>query len=182
MRYATFKSNGGLMQGFNGAERNAIPVWYSHGGEQFRREWFADETPDGPRINHTGWFCDVHQEETARGIVARLPHGRYIAGYWMSVNGERVYYPTLFDSARDAAMSADGLAERLAENEREYSERWNAANKLSDGIDSALNRLRECLALRNNACFTALREEAHELMSSIRADRETLATEYKGMI
>lgn len=180
VRYATFDSCDGqsLHQGLNGKE----PIWYSQGGEQFRREWFCDEVPDGPRINHTGWFCDPDQDSKARGIVALLPHGRFIAGLVYTMNDERVYYGTLYDTARDAALSADASARVYAEEESAYQEKWQAARALEEDNETCFQRLRECLALRNNPCFAALRDEARELMETIRANRETLATEYKGVL
>ena len=179
VRYATFGSDGrGLYQGQNGDE----PVWYTQGGEQFRREWFCDELPDGPRIDHTGWFCDEYQEERARGIVALLPHGRFIAGYWMSMNDERVYFGTVYDNGRDAALAADEHARVIAEQETEYSARYNAASKLADDIESGKERLRECLALRNDGRFEPLREEARGLIRNIRDKQQKLETDYKGVL
>ena len=180
VRYATFGSDGrGLYQGQNGDE----PVWYTQGGEQFRREWFCDELPDGPRIDHTGWFCDEYQEERARGIVALLPHGRFIAGYWMSMNDERVYFGTVYDNGRDAALAADEHARVIAEQETEYSARYNAASKLADDIESGKERLRECVALRNHPRFEGrMREEARELIDTIRDKQQKLETDYKGVL
>lgn len=180
MRYATFKdqSGAGLCQSYTKDGQS----WYTQNGAQFRREWFCDEVPNGPRIDHTGWYCDAYGEKMARGIVALLPHGRFIAGYWMSGNDERVYFGEIFDAARDAALMADEHARVISEQEAEHNERFNAAQKLEDENEQAFNRLRECLALRNNACFTALRDEARELIETIKGNRETLATEYKGVL
>lgn len=167
----------GLCAGFN----EKTPIWAIHGREYFRAEQFADAV-DGVRIRHTGWFTDVDCSETARGIIARLPQGRILAGYVLSMNDERVYFPEIFDDPADAARAADGHAERLAESEREYSERFNAADALQSKIDTNLQRLRECVALRHRRCMEYVRDEISNLIESIRNDRETLATEYKGVL
>jgi signal transduction histidine kinase len=95
------------------------PVWYAHVGDTFRDE----------RDAHTivsslgrGWFTDGFCDETAIGIVARLTHSRFIAGYRWTLNDERVYFPDIFDDEEDAACMADGHAEAYAEQSREYEE------------------------------------------------------------
>lgn len=104
--------------------------WYAHTGPQFRDECFADEMTDSP-IDHTGWHTMANGETfkdgtgLARGIVARLPHGRFIAGYWWGDNGERVYFPEVHTCPRDAARAADSHAETFADSAREDSERFN---------------------------------------------------------
>jgi hypothetical protein len=172
-------------QGFNGAnELNRVPVWFAHTGEQFRDERFADECDEAPRYvkDNRGWFSDNDQNATMRGIVARLTHGRFIAGYHWSENGERVYFQDVFDSEYDACKAADSHAESIAESEREYNAHWQAARDLENENESTLQRLRECLALRNNACFTALRDEARDLMETIRKNRATLATDFADVL
>lgn len=171
-----------LSQGFNTCQYTGkkTPIWYCHTGPAFPREMFADEFSEYGRalIEHTGWFADVGCSNIIRGIVVRLPHGRYLAGYYQSDNDERVYYPEIYDCIRDAVYAADRHAESIAEIEREYSERWNAAQELEYECEEKVNRLRECLALRNNPCFTRLRDEANNLIERIREIREILKTEY----
>lgn len=157
------------------------PIYYTHCGQQFPREIFADEyhTECGTQlVEHTGWFADAYCSNTVRGLVVALPHGRFMAGYYQSDNGERVYYPEIYDCIRDAVYAADGHAEDQAEIEREYSERWNAARELEEEIEEKVNRLRECIALRNNPCFNHLRSEVYDLIERIREIRESLKTEY----
>lgn len=154
-----------------------VPVHYSHCGPEFHREYWADEIRDAA-IRHTGWYADIHQHEIYRGIVVALPHGRFLAGYYMSETGERVYFPTVYDDACIAAWDADGWAEYFANVSQEYSQRWHDARKIEDAIESKKGRLLECLALRNRACFRHLREEARSLIAEIRALREELMTEY----
>ncbi len=96
--------------------------WVSHDGPLFGREWYCDETPDGPRIDHTGWFCDDYQDSKLRGIVAYLGGSRWLAGYENSDSGERVYFAAIHDCVRDAAYAADSEAEQAAGEERESRE------------------------------------------------------------
>lgn len=176
-----------LSQGLNTCQYTGkkTPVWYCHTGPAFPREMFADEIIGNhgrPLVEHTGWFADVDCSNKIRGLVVRFPHGRYMAGYYQSDNGERVYYPEIYDCIRDAVYAADGHAESLAEIEREYSERWNAARDMEDKLQGNIERLRECLALRNNRCFTRVRNEISGLVENIRSARESLKTEYAGVL
>jgi hypothetical protein len=166
------------------------PVWVSHAGPEFRREFFCDESSE-VRINHTGWFTDDMQCDKARGIVARLPHGRFLAGYWLSMNDERVYFPEVHDNERDAAYAADEHARVIGEQESEYHAKWQEARDLECSIEAATDRIKELRRIHSRfACnpdidaadtryCAHLREEVQELCAAIRADRETLATEFK---
>lgn len=166
-----------MSRGFNDGK---TPVWCAHTGEQFRNERFCDDVSEA-RIGHTGWFCDVDQGNKARGIVGMLTHGRYIAG-WMSDNDERVYFDEVFDNEVDAARMADEHARVIAEQESEYNARFHAAQNLETDIDDSFTRLRECLVLRNVACMEYVRDEARGLIECIRSNRETLKTDYAGVL
>lgn len=175
VRYSGFHnaaaSCGRLSRGLNGDR----PVWYAHRGRQFPREQYADEIVN---LRHTGWFTDDDGYETCRGLVVSLPHGRYLAGYELSDNGERVYFSDIYVDVNDAAYAADSEAENIADVEREYDQRYREAYALDDELQDAGERLRECLALRNNPCFRHLRKEAASLIELIREKRETLKTDY----
>ena len=166
---------GDLSQGFN-TENAGSPfekkraIWYTHTGPKFRGERFADEVDGGP--DHTGWFTDK-----VRGIVGRLSHGRFIAGYHNSDNDERVYFGDVYTDESEAASAADSEAESLAEVEREYSERWRAAQRLNDKAEECVERLRAYLSARNDK-RTAARELAECEIASIRSIREELANDY----
>lgn len=97
--------------------------WYCHTGEQFRAECDAHELV---RSLPRGWFTDADCTDTAIGIVGRLPHGRFIAGYRWTSNDERVYFAQLYDDADEAARAADSHAERFAETARDYDELFQA--------------------------------------------------------
>jgi hypothetical protein len=177
----------GLNQGFNSHAfgngpqvGDKEPVWYCHAGACFRGEQFSDECDEAPRYvrDHKGWYSDTDASETVRGIVARLPHGRFIAGYYWSNNDERVYFQTVYDNECDAAIAANAHAEKYAEICREDNEQYEAAQKLERDIESHFARLRECLALRHRACMEYVRDEARDLIEKIREARETLKTDY----
>lgn len=93
--------------------------------QPFSRWTWADQVA-GAGIRHTGWFTDGQQNETIRGIVARLPHGLFMAGWSMGEGMASEVDATVFDSEVYAAFVADSMAERAAENEREYQEREEA--------------------------------------------------------
>src|SRR5215208_2474779 len=99
------KAHGTLDQG---KQKDGSPIWYTHTGEYFRNELDAH---DIVRSLPRGWFTDTDCSETAIGIVAALPHGRFLAGYRWTSNGERVYFPEVFTDAEDAASAADTYAE-----------------------------------------------------------------------
>lgn len=162
---------GGLSQGLN----DGNPVYYTHTGPQFRNERFADEIDNS---QDRGWYTDTDRNELARGIVGRLTHGRCIAGYHWSSNGERVYFPEVFTDTDDAAQAANEHARVFAEAAFEDSERFDAARELEEENETALQRLRECLVLRHKACMRYVRDEISELIDGIREKRETLRTDY----
>ena len=172
MRYATFKSSVGLSQG----RQFGASVWYAHDGEQFPREVYADACLSG--IRHEGWFTDSYQDEKARGIVVRLPHGKFLAGYEWSANGERVYFPEIFDSETDAAHQADGHAESFADACREHDAKYREAQNLQTEAEDMAHQLAEKLALRNDPRFPDAREEARELLTELRDLRQRLRDEF----
>ena len=162
VRYATLTQPGHLAQGMNGG----APVWYAHTGAAFPREEYADECYRG--IRHKGWFTDTYQEEKARGIVVRLPHGKFLAGCEWSANGERVYFPEVFVDEKDAARRADSHAESFADACREHDAKDREAQKLQDEAGDMAHQLAEKLALRNDPRFPNAREEARELLTELR--------------
>lgn len=89
-------------------------------GQPFTRWQWCDEV-DGVRIDHTGWLTDEYGDgERIRGLVAALPHGRFLAGWSMGEGMASTVEADLYDTAKDAAYAADSMAERAAEDEREY--------------------------------------------------------------
>lgn len=164
-----------------GKQSDGTPIWYTHCGAEFRDEFCDEIEVNGYKlIDHQGWYTDGdYASETARGIVVRLPHGRFLAGYYLSMNGERVYFPRVYDELRDAIYAADEHARRIGEQESEYQNRWNAARRIEDEIAGKLARLSECLALRHKPAFRArMRREIQALIAAIRDKRDELKADY----
>lgn len=161
----------GLSQGFNGSGRYAAPVWYCHSGAQFRDERYADECENGP--DHRGWFTDSGCFEKARGVVGRLTHGRFIAGYEWSANGERVYFSEVFTEESDAANAADGHAESFAEDAREDNERFEAMTLAELDTEEKLSEVQKAFALRHRAKFGG-HDRVREAIEALREAREVL--------
>jgi len=184
IRGATYKNVasyvGILDRGFNTIDGRKHEVAYTFCGPYFDREYYIDELPDSP-ISHRGWYTDNDGRATARGIVAMLSRGRFLAGYKWSDNGERVYFLTVETDLRDAIRAADYYANKFAESEREYRQRYDEAREIACEIEESMERLRECIALRNNPCFVKLRNEAREIIGRIHDMRKTLRTEYAGI-
>lgn len=168
------------------------PVFYCEPGS-IHGERFAHEVMTLGRSRHTGWYTNSHGEYfkdghgLCRGVVVSFnprpgfPDGWHIAGY--NMNGDMcTYYPDVYADAEEAAHAADSYAEKMAEDEREYQDKWEAARELSESIDEAFTRLRECLALRNKPCFARLRDEARDLIETIREKRETMANDYADFV
>lgn len=168
---------GKLCQGRNDDK----PIWYTTSGPFFDRECFVDEImEDGcrPPVDHRGWFADEGCSRTIRGLIVRLSHGRYMAGTYSNDNDGWTYYPGIYDCWREAAYAADEYARKEAEAERYWDVHCIEAQGCQDEHEQTLARLRECLALRNNPCFTHLRDEVQSLVETLRDTREKLKTEY----
>lgn len=172
---------GTLDRGFNIINGRKRDIAYTFCGPYFAREYYVDELPDSP-IDHRGWYTDDDGRAKARGIVAMLPHGRFLAGYKWTDNGERVYFLTVETDLRDAIRAADYYAEMFAESERENQQRYDEAQEIVNAIENKITRLRECLALRNKPCFAKLRDEAREIIGRIRDMRKTLKSDYADVL
>lgn len=150
--------------------------YHSHAGiDGLRRVEYADDI-SGAGIRHRGWFCDEDQDQTIRGIVVRLTHGRMLVGWSM---GEGMYASIecdeIFTDEIEAAQRADELAESAAESEREYQTRWRAAQELSDAAQEAQEQIRRLWSARHNE---AVRELICACIVTARDSREQLINEY----
>jgi hypothetical protein len=88
-----------------------------------RWDW-ADEV--APRsVKHQGWYIDASQpDETLRGLVMRLPHGRGFLAGWSFGEGMASDISTdIYSDIKEAAIAADDAARDAAERERDYQER-----------------------------------------------------------
>lgn len=155
VRFATLRSDTGFGQGSD----DKTAIWHTQSGaDYFRAVRYADEVYRG--ITHIGWFTDADEhggKETARGIVASLSHGRFIAGYELSMNDERVYFAQVFTNETDAARMADEHARVIGEQESEYQSQWREGNKLDSLIDEKLadvrelhEKMRRCIGVKNS--------------------------------
>lgn len=93
-------------------------------GFMLRTAW-ADKV-EGAHIDHRGWYTDEECEgygELIRGIVARLPNGRgFLAGWSYGAQMTAVVgIDTVYDTEKEAARAADGMAECAAEDERDHA-------------------------------------------------------------
>lgn len=107
-------------------------------------------------VNHSGWFLDPDgRGETVAGVVYQLPgkdgRARFLAGYADPFNSDddgrgpaclslTVYESDGSDPAEgeaDAARAADGIAERMAEAEREYKEAFAAGRAAREKAQEA---------------------------------------------
>lgn len=88
-------------------------------GSPSRWKWCDDVVSS---IRHKGWFCDPYQDETIRGLVVLLPHGRYLAGWSMGEGMASEVGGYIYTDIKEAARAADQCAEYAAERERDYQE------------------------------------------------------------
>jgi hypothetical protein len=141
--------------------------------------WVWADDINGAGIHHNGWFCDEFGDNTIRGIVVRLTHGRMLAGWSMGESmASSIDCDEIFTDDVEAAHHADGLAESLAEKEREYQERWRAAQELSDAAQDAQEQIRRLWSARHNE---AVRELIRACIVTARDSREQLINEYSDM-
>ncbi|TPN04494.1 hypothetical protein [Mesorhizobium sp. B2-1-2] len=175
----------------------------SHGG---RNTWSNRDS--------CGWYSDNDQSETIFGVVYQLPgrdgKARFVAGYASA--GDCDGAPTLdfgtiysenmrgdfynesaqdLEAARDAARAADSMAQRAAEDEREYQAAWQAGSQfaglaeiVADNRKAALELLaerRKAATAGNGVTFQAIcgaiRDKVESCLAEIaeaRAERKKL--------
>ncbi len=135
-----------------------------HAGLRFVGKVEAD-TPRGnvwARGDSCGWYTDpdgdVFKDGTGLcwGVVYQLPgragQSRFVAGYQLGgvESGPTIDFGTVYtedsaggwaaldmDAARDAARAADSMAQRAAEDERDYQAAWQAGNAYSEALEEA---------------------------------------------
>lgn len=176
-RASTPESNDALSPGFNTSGNLRHSVWFTHGDAGLRGQRYADEI--NTRIRHTGWFCDADNQEKARGVVALLTHGRFIAGYEGSA-GETVYFDNIHADEIDAANMADEHARIHAEAEKEHSERWRDAYELLGEIEREKEEIGRLCALRNHPRFgnAQLREDIGTHIRELRKMVERMGRDF----
>lgn len=145
--------------------------WYCHTGEYFRNERDAHDIVG--RLPH-GWYSDCDGNETAVGIVASLPHGKFLAGYRWTSNDERVYFPEVHSDESDAARMAEEHARVFAESARDDDELFQEMTLAELDVEEKLTELQESISLRHRSKFGGF-ERVRESIEELRKAREELA-------
>lgn len=146
-----------------GFKRRAMPV-------RFIR--YCDEVRN-TRVEHAGWFTDDECDEKARGIVGALSHGRFLAGYAWSSNGENVLFcDRVYSDESEAARMADEHARVFADQAREDSERFNAmqdAETFADEKETDVREAWDAYRLAWQARYVSVRHlaNAHEARNDV---------------
>ena len=129
-----------------------------------------------PRLfDHKGWFADDFEDEIWRGRVWQLParNGKclYLAGYTRPNAGDAAIGLRIFRednpgdrwdayaNARDAAIRADSMAERDAEESREHAAKWQEASRHDNEREDARQELKDARMSARSA-LRSLRELA----------------------
>lgn len=128
------------------------------------------------RMRHTGWFTDEGCQEYMLGIVCRLTHGRFVAGYrWTSNDEYVIFVGEIFTDEDDCARMADEHARVTAETEKEYDIRWNAAQRLQSLIEDKTRDVSDWFPSRDNP---RIREDIRDTLADIRAFQRELSDDY----
>lgn len=173
--------------------------WCERPDAYLRRVGFADEVAKregfSRSIDHKGWFLDSDfQDEVARGVVFQLPAKDGKTRFMYGVADPHNDRPAILahevaGDIRDAAIWADQLAERYAEDERDYREASNARMRHDSIADDIQHERRVALRLLmtrragttplggDNLCAMVARD-AREAIAKLRREREELAERY----
>lgn len=149
------------------------------------------------RLDHTGWYVDTLECETAKGAVYRwgrfyIPVIRdpYNDGPVMLEWSERVACADGVDDCdadnsalREAARCADSLAEAYAEASREHDTAWQAGSQWADLHAENSELRKKALALIadikkqtfSGPICDALREKLNDWRDTIRDNQNTMA-------
>lgn len=133
---------------------------------------YVDEMRDVATIRHQGWFADsdgTGDRGVIRGIVCRISHGRFLAGYHWSDNDEYCIVAKCYSDERTALFAADRLAERLAEDYREDDYQFRAMTDAEGHAESMEWDARMAYEARNVSA--PHREHARERIGELRAAR-----------
>lgn len=144
------------------------------------RGWEWADLVDGAGIDHSGWYTDECGDlDKIRGLVIRLPHGRYLAGWSMGEGMASTYDGEIYTDLVEAARAADGMAETAAEKEREYQERWRRLQDMRDERDdlektarAARDAFKEYRGARNDHYYRLKFAAADSLQTLVDWDNE----------
>lgn len=86
--------------------------------------YLGDAGQPAPRWGFTDaeYYCDRDCHDTIRGIILRLPHGRFLAGYSRGEGMASGVDGTVYTDEDEARYAADEEARIAAERQREYEE------------------------------------------------------------
>lgn len=151
------------------------PGWRDHGSahDVCRRE-------GSRRIDHNGWYCDADQRETVQGYVLQIPAREGVPQYvpalkWSDRDGVTLYPLDRYEEILDAASAADGYAEAIAEQEREWDEAWQAGSLWSDlgeEIKSNNAQIKEYRASLRNLVDKTARKVMRGAINGLKAENE----------
>lgn len=140
------------------------------GAERNGKRWCEDPAAIGLRyhgdaqqiagLRHSGWFVDCYQDETTRGVVYRLPHGRFLAAHTDPHNDGPVCIDLdVTDCEVTAAGWADQMAERYADESREHDAAYRSGREAKEAASDAtaaartyvesVRQLRDVIAARH---------------------------------
>lgn len=139
-------------------------------------------------IDHSGWFCDAHGEETVIGHVLQIPardgKPQYVPGIsWSDQEGVTIWPLDRHAEPLEAARAADQYAKYAAEEQREWAEANNARLEFDEAADSLAVLRRDRRALRQELAamhgqrgpgFTVARKHIAEMLAASRRDSDKL--------
>lgn len=109
---------------------------------------------DRSLVNHTGWFTDIYQDgETVCGEVYQLPARNGQSLYVPAVSdaygneGSILDFHSITDDLKDAVRWSDSMAERIAEDDREFSLKANVEDRIEQIDEQVKSKRAEFLAL-----------------------------------
>ncbi len=162
---------------------------------------FADEISKAQHsraVDHTGWYLNEFQDESVRGAVwqmeARNGAPRFVAGYDDPYNGRAdsdgaacISFDEIFTGERgddespnhsgaamEAAIRADGIAESMAETEREYQAASSAGFEYSELAGEISATRRQTIQLIRELKTAAKLISADSVRASCAALRATI--------
>lgn len=140
-------------------------AWVENVSQGLRFTGFCDKISN--RIGHSGWYIDDFQDEKYQGVVYQMPARKgvpqYVVGYADPWNDDcaRLDFRNRYDDKLEAAYAADKIAEKEAEESREYNEAYQAGRDWDEA----------------GAELSYLRKGTISLLQAIKAERSRGAAE-----
>jgi hypothetical protein len=154
---------------FNGGHRHV-----ENFTEAFRGWQFADEAH--PRlVEHKGWWADSFQDSTYRAAIFRLTghdgRERFLSGYIGSDDdtGAVVDFSHVHPDTRAAALAADRIAEKAAEEAREYCAAYQSGVAWREALDEVAKSRNEFKVLVQTRRLVQNEKAREVLLAAARA-------------